>query len=250
MATEAGPKDVKEPRRQVDKMTPEEQKELAEQLAGPRGRGRQAGAAASQALRKIRKLQQPGQRRAGGVPGEDPLFAGDAAGHDRRVAVGHLLEIIDDREVDVLRQEVLADAFGDVRVDLVLVEDPRLLVLLEHRPVSVDAPYLHRRLLLLEESAHAADGPAGADADHEVIDPAVGLIPDFGAGLLVMGHRVRRVVVLVRLPAVRCLALETGRHRIVRSVDLPGPRRWGRRSRRRRTRGGRPLSPWTACRWW
>jgi hypothetical protein len=46
----------------------------------------------------------------------------------RGVLVGDLLEVIDDREVDVLRQEILADSFGDVRVDLVLVEQARFLV--------------------------------------------------------------------------------------------------------------------------
>ena len=63
----------------------------------------------------IAELQQAGHRRAGGVAGEDAFLARDAPRHDRRVLVGHLLEVIDDGEVDVLRQEVLADAFGDVR---------------------------------------------------------------------------------------------------------------------------------------
>ena len=65
------------------------------------------------------------------------------------VAVRHLLEVIDQAEVDVLRQEVLADALGDVRIDLVLVEDAGLFVLLEDRTVGVDAPRLDRRLALL-----------------------------------------------------------------------------------------------------
>src|SRR2546426_8236148 len=47
-----------------------------------------------------------------------------------------LFEVIDDVEIDVLRQEVFANAFGDVRIDLLLVEDAGLLVLLEHRPVG------------------------------------------------------------------------------------------------------------------
>jgi hypothetical protein len=105
-------------------------------------------------------------------------------------------------------QEVLADALRDVRVDLVLVEDARLLVLLEDRAVGVDAPDLDGRVALLEVAAGAADRAAGADADHEVRDAAVGLLPDLGAGLLVVRRGVRQVVVLVRLPRVRHLALE------------------------------------------
>ncbi len=97
-------------------------------------------------LEAIGQLDQSGHRRARRVAGEDAFLARDAAGHDRRVAVGDLLEVIDQAEVDVLRQEVLADAFGDVRIDLVLVEDAGLLVFLEDRSVGVDAPRLDRRL--------------------------------------------------------------------------------------------------------
>ena len=48
-----------------------------------------------------------------------------------------------------------------------------------------------------------------------MIDPAVGLVPDLRAGLLVVGLGVGRVVVLVGLPAVGRLALEPRRHRVV-----------------------------------
>ena len=152
-------------------------------------------------MKLILQLQQAGHRRSGRVAGEDAFFARDAPRHHRGVLVGHLLEVIDDVEVDVLRQEVLADALGDVRVDLVLVEDAGLLVFLEHRPVGVDAPHLDRGIPFLQIAADAADRAAGADADDEVRDRAVGLLPDLRPGLLVVRRRVRQVVVLVRLPA-------------------------------------------------
>ena len=123
-------------------------------------------------------------------------------------------------EIDVLRQEVLADPFGDVGIDLVLVEDAGLLVLLEHRPVSVDAPHLDLRVALLEVAADARNRPAGADADHQLRHRAVGLLPDLGTGLLVVRLRVRQVVVLVRFPRVRHFALEPRRHRVVRARIL------------------------------
>ena len=50
----------------------------------------------SSAREVIAELQQAGHRRAGRVAGEDALFARDAPRHDRRVLVGHLLEVIDD----------------------------------------------------------------------------------------------------------------------------------------------------------
>ena len=128
--------------------------------------------------------------------------------------------MIDDGEVDVLRQEVLADALGDVRIDLVLVEDAGLLVFLEHRSVRVDAPDLDLRIALLEVAPDARRRAAGAHADHEMRDAAVGLLPDFRPGLLVVRGRVRQVVVLIRLPGVRHLLLEARRHRVVRARIL------------------------------
>src|SRR6185503_14666896 len=139
---------------------------------------------------------------------------------DGRVLVGHLLEVIDDAEVHVAWQEVFTDPFGDVGVDLVLVEDAGLLVLLEHGAVGVDPPHLDARVLLLQVAADAADGAAGADAAHEVRDRAVGLLPDLRARLLVVRGRVRQVVVLVGLPRVRDLALEPRRDRVVRAWIL------------------------------
>ena len=49
---------------------------------------------------------------------------------------------------------------------------------------------------------------------------AVRLFPDFRPRLLVVGFRVRQVVVLIRLPRVRRVALEARRHRVVRARIL------------------------------
>ena len=72
-----------------------------------------------------------------------------------------------------------------------------------------------RGVLLLQEPADAADRAAGADADHQVRHAAVGLVPDLGAGLLVVRLGVRRVGVLVRLPGAGDLARQPGGHRVV-----------------------------------
>ena len=168
------------------------------------------------ACEAVGKLQQPGHRRAGRVPREDPLLASQAARHDRGVLVGDLLEVIDDAEVDVLGQEVLADPFGDVGVDLVLVEDAGLLVLLEDGPVCVDPPHANRRVALLEVASDAAGGAAGPDAHHELRHPAVGLLPDLRRRPFVMGRGIREVVVLVGLPGVGDLVLEPRRYGVVR----------------------------------
>ena len=156
----------------------------------------------------IFELQEARHRGAGRVAGKDPLFASDPPRHDRRVLVGHLFEVIDDIEIDVPGEEILANPFGDVGIDLVLVEDARLFVFLEHRAVGIDAPHFDFRVPLLQVPAHPGDRAARPDADDEVRHLPVGLIPDFGTGLLVVGCGVREVVVLIRLPGVRHLLLE------------------------------------------
>src|SRR5205823_7429387 len=121
-------------------------------------------------------------------------LARDAARHHRRVLVGHFFEMIDDAEVDVLRQEVLADALRDIGIDLVFVEDAGLFVLLEDRSVGINSPDLYLWIFLFEISADAGGRSASPDADDEVSDPAVGLLPDLGTRLLVVRLRVREVV--------------------------------------------------------
>ena len=158
----------------------------------------------------VLQLEKAGDGRPRGVPREDALLPDDLAGVDSGVAVGHLLEMINDREVHVFGKEVLADAFRDIRIDLVLVEDALFLVLLEDGTVRVNAPALHLWLLLFEVFARAADRAAGAHADHEVVDLSFGLFPDLRAGRFVVGLRVREVVVLVGLPAVRGFSHQTG----------------------------------------
>ncbi len=100
--------------------------------------------------------------------GQDPLLAGQSPGHREGVVVAHAHPAIDDGRVVRPRDEVLADALGQVRPGGVPRQDA---------PLRVGADHLDRRVLVLEEVRHAGDGPAGPDAGHEVGDPAVRLPP-------------------------------------------------------------------------
>ena len=93
--------------------------------------------------------------------------------------VRDLFEVVDQTEIDVGRQDVLANAFCDVGVDFVFVEFTRLVVFLEHGTVRIDAPNLNVGILLLEVFGRAADGASRADSDHEVRDFAFRLLPNF-----------------------------------------------------------------------
>ncbi len=63
--------------------------------------------------------------------------------------------------------------------------------------------------------AHAGDGAAGPDAGHEVGDPALGLVPQLGAGRPLVGRRVLHVPVLVGLERTGDVAGQARRHRVV-----------------------------------
>ena len=128
---------------------------------------------------------------------KEALLAGDPAGGREAVAVADGDDAVDDRRVVGGRPEVLADALDQIRA----TRSPRV-----HRPLRVGADDLDRGVLLLQIPSDPDDRPAGADAGHEVGDPAAGLLPDLRTGRLVLGPRVVGVVVLVGLPGAGDLA--------------------------------------------
>ena len=71
------------------------------------------------------------------------------------------------------------------------------------------------RVLLLEEPAAAAHGPAGADAGHEGVERPAGLFPDLRGGELLVRLDVVGVVVLVQVEAVGRLGGDAPGHRVV-----------------------------------
>ena len=125
------------------------------------------------------------ERGVGGQPAgaadEDPFLAGDASRGEEGILVGDFHPRVDQRRVEGARPEVLADALHLVGVHGVgLGVDASL---------GVGADDLDRRVVLLEVLRHAGDRAAGADAGHEVGHPPAALLPDLGAGRLVVGAR-------------------------------------------------------------
>src|SRR5207248_3195555 len=113
-------------------------------------------------------------------------------------------------------------------------------------------------LSLLEIPAGSGHGAPGADPSYEMRDPSLGLFPYLRAGGPVVGLRVHRVVVLVRLKRPRDVAREAIRNLV---IGLGRLRRHGARTqddlgairaqtnalplpmREMRTRGVWPTSP-------
>ena len=136
---------------------------------------------------------------------QDPLFARDPARHAERVAVRDPHVAVDQRRVERRGPEVLADALGQVRVDVARVD----------RALGVRTDHEQVRFLLLQVPGGAGDRPAGAHPGHQDVDRAVGLSPDLGAGGLVVGGRVLGVEVLVRLVGARDLLGQAVRDAVV-----------------------------------
>jgi hypothetical protein len=116
--------------------------------------------------------------------------------------------LVDDRLVEGLRIEVLADPLDEVRVHAVLAGGV-------DRALGIGADDQHVGPLLLEVASGPRDRPTRADGDHERVDLAAGLLPDLGPGCLVMCVRVAPVRVLVRLVGAGDLFGEPVRDRVV-----------------------------------
>ena len=167
-----------------------------------------ASRAASPSSRMSRRAssRRRDQRGAAGLAGEDPLLPRDSAGHRERVPVRDAHPPIDDRRVVGAREEVLADALGQVRAGRVAGEHGALRVRADDHEVG---------LLRLQVARRAGDRAARADARDEVRDPALRLSPDLRPGRLLVGRRVLLVPVLVGLEGARDVAREPGRDRVV-----------------------------------
>lgn len=128
---------------------------------------------------------------AGRAADQQAFLACESTGHFEGFGIVHLHDLVRQPTVEGLGIEVLADAF-----DLVLVHVVGIGIDGAFRIGSDD---LHGSVgNVLQVSAGAGDGAAGADAGHEMRDLMVGGLPDFRAGGVVVAFRAVRIVILVR----------------------------------------------------
>src|SRR5699024_2854852 len=125
-------------------------------------------------LRAGGDLQRGLQVRAGRNAAEDALLRGELTGHRDGVLVGDGDDLVEDVAVEDLRHEVGAEALDLVRAGLVLGE--------QRGRGRLDGHQLHVLLVAAQGAAGAGNGAAGADARDEVIDVAVGVLPNLLAG--------------------------------------------------------------------
>ena len=160
-----------------------------------------------------RHLDRDPGRHARRAAHEHRLLACQPSRHVETVAVVAGDHPVDDLEVGGGRDEVLAHPFDLVGVGLGHL--PGLVIGLEDRAHGIGAHHLNRGLLLFEESPGAADRAAGAHAGHEVGDLTAALLPQLGAGGLVVSLRVGGVAVLIGEEGSGALARDAPRHRVV-----------------------------------
>ena len=137
---------------------------------------------------------------------QNPLFARDAPGREKGIAVVDLDDAVDQFQVDRAGDEVLADPLHLVRLAGVARVE---------RAFRVGADDHHRRLLFLEEAGHTGDGAARSQPTNHHVDAALRLLPDFGTGRLIVCLRVRLVEILVRLEGARDLVAQPFGDRVV-----------------------------------
>src|SRR5690606_24860184 len=118
-----------------------------------------------------------GHGSSGRITGKDAFFAGQVACHQRCVFIGYFLEVVNDVKIYIFWEEILTNALGNVRVYLALIEDARLFVLLEYRPVRVDTPHDNIGIFFLEVPAGAADGAPGTHTRYQMRNFPFGLLP-------------------------------------------------------------------------
>ena len=122
------------------------------------------------------------QRRAGGDAGQHPFPAGQLAARRVGVGFGNGDDLVIDRGIQHFGHEARADALQAVGP---------CLAAFQHRGAGgFHRHHLHGGGLLFQVAAHAGDGAAGTGPGHEDIHPAVGILPDLGAGGSPVGRRV------------------------------------------------------------
>jgi hypothetical protein len=92
------------------------------------------------------------------VTAEKAFLFSQLIGGDSAILVGDLLKLVDVIAVHIGRQDVLTNALGDVRIDLLLFEPSGLMVLLEDRAIGVHPPDLDVRILFFQVFRRSTDG--------------------------------------------------------------------------------------------
>src|SRR5439155_17186711 len=112
----------------------------------------------------------------------------------KRVLVGDVYDLVDVFEVNVFRNDLLANAFDQIGRGL--KELACFLKSLKHRAVRIGADHSNLLVLLFQIATGSANGPARADARNKMSDSTLGLFPEFRAGRSIVSLGICGIAVL------------------------------------------------------
>src|SRR6201984_3471872 len=161
----------------------------------------------------FRYAQGAGNAAAARAARENPFLLGEAACPDETFFVIHLDNIVDDFQIHGAGEKIFANSFHNVGGGLAYFA--RLHEIVVERAYRIDADDFDVRIFFFQVAADAADRAPRSHAANEVGDFAFGIVPDLRAGGFVVGLRIHRIFVLIRIVRVGNFSREFFGDRIV-----------------------------------
>src|SRR6266849_1563183 len=159
------------------------------------------------------EAQRAGNATATGAAGEEAFQLRQTAGDNETFFIIDLNNVVQDFQIHGCGEEILADAFHDVRLGLDGL--PGLDEIVVERAVGIDADNFYVGIFFLQVFSHSADGAAGAQATDKMRNLAFAVLPNLGTGGAVVSFGIAGIVVLIRVVRIGNLTLEFLRHGIV-----------------------------------
>ena len=110
-------------------------------------------------------------------PAKIPSSSGQSSGHEERIFIVHLNDIVDQTEINSFHQVIFTDPFH--LIDVGTWQFSGFEIFVENRTFGIDSDHFGIRFPLLQVLAGSAQGAAGSDACHQIINLPFGLSPRF-----------------------------------------------------------------------
>src|SRR5690606_15561705 len=123
----------------------------------------------------------------GRVSYKNAFFSGNFTGENGCCFVGNFFKMVNYAEIHAFGEEIFPDAFGDIGINFVFVENAGFVIFLEYVAESINSPDQNVSFFFFDETSCSGNGTSSSYAPYEVCDFAFGLFPDFGSGGFVMG---------------------------------------------------------------
>src|SRR6266536_2032997 len=117
-----------------------------------------------------------------------PFYAAQLARRLKRLAIGHVNDIVHIFDVNIWRDYFLTDSFNQIRSSL--HQFSCFLVSLKYRSIRVGPNDLDGRILLFQVAACARDGSTGSQSGNEVRVLSLSLFPDLRPRSVIVSFRI------------------------------------------------------------